>query len=227
MDKFLKCLDPLYPEIPWQFVLLSAEDGEGKIKGMFQVKAPHYLVCYTGKGEHAARQAGYLTEQAVLYLTAHGIGTCYQGGARAELQDEPEGMEQQIIVAFGYAEGRLYREPHSANRRELSGLCVFKDTPTQELTEILTAARLAPSAVNGQPWRFVVYKNRIHVFLHEGMLRGPFSGRMQEVDMGIVLCHLAVAAEELWLDAHLVYHAQLADRRVKGNVYVMSLVFQE
>lgn len=227
MNKFLEGLQPLYPEIGWKFILFNAMDHEGTTKGVFRIKAPYYLVCYTTDGKNAYRQAGYLTEQVVLYLTARGIGTCYQGGAKAVIDDEPEGMSQRIVVAFGYPERQLCREPEAAKRLSLEDICIFKEEPTAEMSTLLTAARFAPSAFNGQPWRFVVYRNRMHVFVRENTLsRIAITHEMRDIDMGIALYHLALAAEELWLDANLIYQEQLAERSIRGNAYVMSLMFQ-
>lgn len=227
LNRFLESLVPLYPNIDWKFELFNAMDNEGSTKGAFRVKAPYYLVCYTADNENAWKQAGYLTEQVVLYLTAHGIGTCYQGGARAVLDHEPEKMGQRIVVAFGYAEERLYRESENAKRLNVSDLCIFKEAPTAEEGMLLAAARLAPSSMNGQPWRFVVYRNRIHVFARANLLsRLAPTREMRDIDMGIVLYHLSLSAEELWLDVSLTYLEQLAGRSVKGNSYVMSLIFQ-
>jgi len=227
MNKFLESMMPLYPEIGWKFVLFNAIDEEGKTKGLFRVKAPYYLVCYTTDGENAWKQAGYLTEQVVLYLTSRGIATCYQGGAKAVLEHEPEGMSQRIVVAFGYAEGEPYREAGSVKRLPLKETCIFKEEPTAEESMILAAARLAPSSVNNQPWRFVVYRNRIHVFARDGLFgKLKLTREMCDVDMGIVLYHLVLACEELWVDGELVYLEQLAGRSVKGNTYVMSLMIR-
>lgn len=227
MNKFLDRLTPLYPNIDWKFVLFNAMDDEGSTKGIFRVKAPYYLVCYTKDDPNAWKQAGYLTEQVVLYLTAHGIGTCYQGGARAVLDDEPEGMDQRIVLAFGYPEGQLYRESGSAKRLPITDLCIFKEEPTPQESMVLAASRLAPSSINSQPWRFVVYSNRIHIFARDNLLSKVTVTRdMRDIDMGIVLYHMALAAEELWLDANLIYQEQLAGRSVKGNTYIMSMMIQ-
>lgn len=226
MNKFLDGLTPLYPDIDWKFVLFNAMDDEGSTKGAFRVKAPYYLVCYTKDDKNAWKQAGYLTEQVVLYLTAHGIGTCYQGGAKAVLAEEPEGMTQRIVVAFGYPESQLYRESGNAKRQNITEICIFKEEPSPEVSMILTASRLAPSALNSQPWRFVVYKNRIHLFARDNLL-SKVTGDMRDIDLGIVLYHMALAAEELWLDANLIYQGHLAGRSVKGNTYIMSMMIQD
>ena len=78
------------------------------------------------------------------------------------------------------------------------------DTPlTQEkagnLAFPLEMVRLAPSAVNRQPWRVVITDNTVHFYLRRGKFSaGAFD--MQKIDLGIALCHFALAAEECGID---------------------------
>ncbi|MCX7855031.1 MAG: nitroreductase family protein, partial [Anaerolineae bacterium] len=60
---------------------------------------------------------------------------------------------------------------------------------------MLECARLAPSAENRQPWRFVVEsgeKLRLYLFL-----TGP-----SPIDAGIVMAHVALAGVEVGWDGH-------------------------
>ncbi|MBO7399910.1 MAG: nitroreductase, partial [Clostridia bacterium] len=64
------------------------------------------------------------------------------------------------------------------------------------LVDALEAVRLAPSAVNKQPWRVILSGNRAHFY--EKRSRGYNDGEwdIQKIDMGIALCHFEVAAKE-------------------------------
>lgn len=55
----------------------------------------------------------------------------------------------------------------------------------------LEAARLAPSAVNRQPWGFYVQDDGITVFVRTG---GPEFNVSKRLDCGIAMLHLEVAA---------------------------------
>ena len=80
--------------------------------------------------------------------------------------------------------------------RSFSDKEVEKDT----ILELLNATRLAPSAVNKQPWRVVVADNAAHFYLQrrKGSTNESHEGKldMQKVDLGIALCHFALTAEE-------------------------------
>ena len=64
------------------------------------------------------------------------------------------------------------------------------------LVDALEAVRLAPSAVNKQPWRVILSGNKAHFY--EKRSRGYNDGEwdIQKIDMGIALCHFEVAAKE-------------------------------
>lgn len=74
-----------------------------------------------------------------------------------------------------------------------------------KFAEPLEMVRLAPSAVNRQPWRVVITDDTAHFYLkrskgfsHDG------KSDMQMTDMGIALCHFALTAIENGLDAQFV-----------------------
>ena len=134
---------------------------------------------------------GYLMEQMVLYLCSIGLGTCYIGSRRVrrELQ-EKDGKKLVGIIAFGKSKGPWTRKPSEANRLAMDELCVFKEVPRQWMKQLLEAARLAPSSMNSQPWRFVVYDNRIHIFSKKHSAEQL--KKWDEVNFGIMFANLMV-----------------------------------
>ncbi len=224
LRKFEQGLQPFDPELHYSVELFNAMDGEARIRGPFRVKAPYYMVFFSEPGEYAMVNAGYLLEQIVLYMAGHGVGTCYQGMVKTAGLSGPAGMEPVMVVAFGYAAEKLHRESFRAKRLPLKDLCVFKEDSTEELRLMLQAARLAPSAFNRQPWRFIVYQNRIHVFVRKEQ-RPLRAGRGRNgFDMGIMLSHMTLAAEECWRDIEFARKENLAARRMQGSRYFMSVL---
>ena len=69
---------------------------------------------------------------------------------------------------------------------------------------MLEAVRLAPSAVNKQPWRVVVCGDRAHFY--EKRSKGYVSADgwdIQKIDMGIALSHFELAAKEKGYDVSI------------------------
>jgi hypothetical protein len=80
------------------------------------------------------------------------------------------------------------------------------DTPLSEekagdLRIPLEMVRLAPSAVNKQPWRVVITDHQAHFYEYRS--RGYMDGTgwdIQKIDMGIALSHFELAAGECGLE---------------------------
>ena len=74
-----------------------------------------------------------------------------------------------------------------------------------KLAKSLEMVRLAPSAVNKQPWRVVISDNNAHFYLKrsKGFTRNEKLD-MQMVDMGIALCHFSLTAKENGLNIKFI-----------------------
>lgn len=159
---------------------------------------------------------GYSFEMLVLKAQSMGIGTVWIGGTmnRAAFEQAMELAENEIMPCaspLGYPSKKmsvregLMRKGVKADERLAFEELFFEgafDAPLAKekagaLAEPLEMVRLAPSAVNKQPWRVIIADNAAHFYLkrskgfgHEGKLD------MQMIDMGIALCHFALTAKE-------------------------------
>lgn len=218
-------LIPIFPYVKMITRVYRAEDYKRKRPGLFQVKAPYYLAIYAQKLEGHRYNAGNMMEQIALYLHSRGIGTCFAGGMKPPKgESTPENMEFVIILAFGIPKGELNRDAQKAPREPLEKLCVFKQEPLQATMELVEAARLAPSSMNTQPWKFVVYKNRIHIFVSEKKRHTRFQEPWLEINMGIMMAHILMAAEEYWIDLTMTKSDNLAEKTVPNYKYVGSVL---
>lgn len=206
--------------VKWKIIRGSKHN----IKGMFQVKAPYYVALYSEVCEGYRENAGCLMEQLSLLLHTLNIGSCYQGSAHLE-HDQEEEMELVMIMAFGYPAEPLERERADFRRMELKKL-VRAHAPLGKLQKkLLEPARLAPSALNQQPWHFVVTENRIHLFVKKpGRV-----GFKRQLDMnlfgaGIALSHMLITAEELWFDVEYQKLDSILEKDFQNYLYVGSLL---
>jgi nitroreductase len=178
--------------------------GYGKITG-----ARAYLV-FIGEGilpETPAR-LGYIGEAAILEATSLGLGTCWVAGfflsdaVAADIQIAP--CERIYAVSpLGYAEGsitakeKLYSGLSGSKSRRVSSTLVISGTPDEWQKAAFEAARLAPSAVNRQPWRFVFEPGRITIRV-DGT--GDGAKIPKRLDCGIAMLHVEIAARAAGID---------------------------
>lgn len=173
----------------------------GKIKG-----APA-LIAFIGNMEspYVQEQVGYTGEGIILEAEALNLATCWVGGffrpqAVASLIQIAESERVLAVTPVGYTTKLQSLEERlmtgfglTHRRRPLSNLVTGlteSDWP-QWINLALEAARLAPSAVNRQPWRFHVELNSITVSVNS--LKREY-GLSKRLCCGIAMLHIEVAA---------------------------------
>ena len=168
------------------------------------------------RAPHMEEAVGYSFEMLVLYAQSLGLGTVWVGGtmdraAFEQAMDLAENERMPCMTPIGYPAKKmsikenLMRKGVKADSRAPFASLFYDggfDTPlTPEqagaMSQPLESVRWAPSAVNKQPWRAVAGKNAVHFYLkHTKGFVSDAVGDMQKIDMGIALCHFALAAEE-------------------------------
>lgn len=191
------------------------------------VKAPYYIVFYSEKAPRYQMNMGFLMEQTALFLCSEGFGTCFVGNTnvRKDLRTKGE-LELTGILAFGITKESHIRKRTEAKRLPLEELCVYKEVPRQWMKQLLQAARLAPSSMNSQPWRFVVYDDRIHIFTKKHRTDQLGRYHWEEVNFGIMFAHIMIAAEEYWLDVDLIRLENISHKNFPNNQYVLSAIMK-
>lgn len=184
--------------------------------------APYYIGVYTDNTKEGKMNAGFVLQQLSIYLSAIGIASCYQAKSVIFKSVDAEGMKLAISMAVGYPENCMYRELEEIARMPLSKISVIKEKPNEEVERLLTLARIAPSCYNVQPWRFVVYHNRIHVFVKKKMLSRI--SHFKYVNMGIMLGNVCIGAEEMWIDIRFKEVADIKKKNYGDNEYILTIL---
>jgi len=182
-------------------VFRGAIGSYGKIKG-----APAYVAFIGDRQDpNVQEKLGYLGECFVLEATSLGLATCWVAGFfRPEVvteQIEMAAKEKVIAVSplgyadkeFSFTEKLMYRMTPSHKRKDLTNMCsglAQKEWPSW-IKCALEAARLAPSAVNRQPWHFTIEKDSITVSLTNPEYSYHISKRL---DCGIAMLHIEIGA---------------------------------
>ena len=222
--KFTDELPKLFDEIAVEFKLVSNIEKKQGFHGPFSVNAPYYICISSEKGDGYLLNAGYMMQQLCLFITSKGLGTCFVG-----LANPGRGLKSTmkydyvIALAFGKTDEPLYRNSLEAKRLPESDTVVYKEDVNADIRQIITAARLAPSGMNNQPWRFVVYKNRIHIFTRKNVLLYKIMDANNMIDIGIMMANLLVAAEELWVDISISQLESLKNKPFQNNQYVLTV----
>ena len=171
-------MKPLYPTIKVRMDIVS----RNQVKCICPWTTPQLIAIYSEEAEGYLENIGFLFQQMDLYLQTLGLGVCWLGMGRMNPKSAPEaeGMKFVILLAFGHPKGDQLRHDLKGFKRK--AMDKITDTPDPRLEP----ARLAPSAVNSQPWYFTHEGDTIHVWC---------SKKGSRLDAGIALAHLFVANE--------------------------------
>lgn len=225
IPEFMDEIVPLFPQIDTSLKIIDRVTKKEKISGFANVNAPYYAALYSETKEKAQMNSGYLMEYLSLYLESKGIGTCFLGMAsKKDVQEEEKGRKCMILLAFGIPKTPGTRKEYEADRLAMEELCAYKEQPKTWVCQILEAARLAPSAWNTQPWRFVVYQNRVHLFSRKPLEKKGIFDRKQELNFGIILANVMVAAEQIWVDIDFIRLENITHMSMPDNQYVLSVL---
>ncbi len=179
--------------------------GYGKVKG-----APLYAAFIADmKISRSLEAVGYAGEAFILEATALGLGTCwvsgfFRPGTAAAHVPLADGEKILAVTPVGLAaDGLTFTEKtmkafvRSGRRKSLEELILSGGVQEEWQGSALESARLAPSAVNRQPWRFELEPGAIGLMMSESGAGGVEAKRL---DCGIAMLHLELGARAAGVD---------------------------
>jgi hypothetical protein len=199
-----------FPDVRLELITQSPDKVLRGIVGSYgKVKGAPALIAFIGdKTEpNINEKIGYVGEGIILEATAMGLGTCWVGGSLFFRRGVAEsivgaGENERVfaVTPVGYAAKELSVGERTQTafgmfhrRKQLAELVSGQEEKdwAQWIKSALEAARLAPSAINRQPWRFYVEPNSITVSVDSSLVEWGISKRL---DCGIAMLHIEVAA---------------------------------
>ena len=177
----------------------------GTINGVSEIMALIYEEAF-----FAETAAAYMFEQAILFCTDLGLGTCWLAdfssriNFKNQIQLKPN-EQLRIVSPVGYASDKkqfldkyiIRSDNLHASRKSFEEL-FFNKNFNNPLTKAeagvflqpLEMVRLAPSANNKQEWRTLLEDKALHFY------KKPYP-MFDAFDMGIALCHFELTCKEL------------------------------
>jgi hypothetical protein len=148
--------------------------------------APYYLLSYCDNNSAAFTNAGYALQKADLYIQSVGLGCGWFMGVKPKANSE----NFCISLAFGGTDIPARKTQDD-----------FKRLPLKEISPadnaIARAVRLAPSAMNSQPWKLEFQGGKVVVKdIGRGIMRVMLRSKMNKIDIGIAVRHAVTALEQ-------------------------------
>ena len=152
--------------------------GREAVKGI----APHYVLAYCGSGDAECANVGFVLSNIDLYLQSRGFGSLFLG-VKTPVKSDPEFC---IMLAFGRT-----AEPLRSGGGDFERLAIEEISDSDG--SVARAVRLAPSAVNSQPWKLEFEEGRVAVSYFGRGLKKLLLKRLNKIDVGIAARHAELA----------------------------------
>lgn len=200
------------------------------------VKAPHYILVTSNKGDNYLQNIGFAVEKLILELTCLGVGTTWLDCklSREDIEEfvqlnevdmEEDEYESKIeypvsILAIGYPDeyDSLFRKSKkSYDRKKIKNVCKKYDSKWEDVFE---AVRVAPSVKNLQPWTF---KEKEYGFdLYECLPKKRYNVEDEnKISMGVALRHFDLCCKQNNIEVEFVEKSAKNKRRKE---YFISIV---
>ena len=176
------------------------------------IGAPYYIAAIAKNNKNSLLDAGYAFERVVLFAESIGIGTCWLAATsfdRNEAELRVDLQEGEIIAAISpigekaleKSDSELIERKKLNSDSRLDFDILFADALTggkiteERTREILQMVRIAPSALNNQPWRIVMDDGVAHFYVIRKFYL-PLNYDFQMLDLGAAVYHYCAAANK-------------------------------
>ena len=208
-----------------EFSIVNHMENEKMNSKLLAVKAPYYFIVACDNEPDQLLNAGFLMEQITLYIASRGLGTGLVTHVHIKAEKVPGLKKEPVLaLAFGRTKEIMYRDSRKLHRLPEKEIAVYKTDVNTDVKLMVKAARLAPSYLNSQPWRLVVYDNRIHVFSKKNMLVSDLINEKKLLDVGVMIANMLLVAEELWIDVQVEKVENISNKSFKNNEYIFSVI---
>lgn len=227
LNKFIeKSSGPFKPMVRFKLLRLNEDINGAKLGTYGVIKGTQ---CYLGvcveEGDMDLEELGYEMESLILYATSLGLGTCFIAGTfnKAEFTKVMYLNDREIfpiISPIGYPANRksivdklFGLHSKTGKRKSLEEIFFLEDfnTPLREKDSlgefdiVLENLRLAPSAVNNQPWRIVKSGEDFHFYKVDGKSTYRVKGiDLNRIDIGIAICHFDLSCKDLGISGRFI-----------------------
>lgn len=246
LNEFIKNIKgPFSSKVRFKFINSQGDINGAKLGTYGIIKgASDFIGVAVEKGDRDLEELGYEMESLVLYAKSIGLGTCWMAGTfkKSEFHKVMDLKENEIfavISPIGYPSEKrglvekFVRFQGKCDTRKPWGELFFLEDFNNPLIEgeelgvmrqVLENVRLAPSAVNKQPWRIVKSGDKFHFFKIGKESLAEEGYKNYKMDMGIAMCHFDLSCIEFGIRGKFIKENPDINEKSEDYQYVISWI---
>ncbi len=215
IESYIKKSKRLLPEVNIELKIFDRRETYEKLKNVagyngHMIKAPSYAVILSDVKQGYIENSGYIGERLILKARDLDIDSCWvtfnDSDIIKEKLDISSNKEVTAIIALGYGIDKTIKNKSGSERLGVEKI-VYMDkwginTSIDELEErgLLDAfsyARMAPSTLNRQPWRFIIDGGKIIL----AVKKDDFTSNYERgIDAGIAMLYFGLIIDTTLFD---------------------------
>ncbi|CEN78129.1 nitroreductase family protein [Paraclostridium sordellii] len=230
IEEYINMSKKLVPEISTEIKVFNKDKVYPKLDKIagyngHMIEAPNYVIILSDIGKGYIENSGYIGENLTLKAMDLGIDSCWVTFKESSLIKEKleilSDKEVTAIIALGYGDTIKTKSATSDSSRlgveKIVYLDKWGENATIELLEergLLDAfsfARMAPSTLNRQPWRFIIDGGKVILAVRKDEFASEYEGK---VDVGIVMLYFSLIIDTT------MFNLKWTLENGNGNYYV-------
>lgn len=198
----------LIPQIEIDIKVFSKDEAYQKLEKIagyngHMIEAPNYIIILSDTSSGYIENSGYIGEKLILKARDIGIDSCWVTFEDSSLIKEKleiiSDKEVTAIIALGY--GDIVKTKSSSSGSDRLGVdkIVYMDEwgknssidvlEERGLLDAFSFARMAPSTLNRQPWRFIIDGGKVILAVRKDEFASDYEGK---IDVGIAMLYFGL-----------------------------------
>lgn len=175
------------------------------------IEAPNYIIILSEVQNKYIENSGYIGEKLILKAQSLGIDSCWVTFNDSNLIKEKlninSHLEVTCIIALGYEDkGVLKPKKDNSTRFPIEDIVYINkwdnniscdELEQRGLLDAFSYARMAPSALNRQPWRFIIDNSKVILVIKKDDFTNEYE---RQIDIGIAMLYFSLIIESTMFD---------------------------
>lgn len=237
IENYINNSKKLLPEIDVEIRMYDFKDCYEKINELagyngYLIQAPNYIILLSDVKNGYIENSGYIGERLILKARDLGIDSCWitfkDSKEIKEKLNISSHKEVTAIIALGY-EDNINSKNKSISERLSVEEIVFMDewgnnasvTELEEryLLDAFSYARMAPSSLNRQPWRFIIDGGKVILAVKSDDFSSDYEG---SIDTGIAMLYFSLIIDTTMFDLTWNVGSLDKDYKIPSNYKIVG-----
>lgn len=215
IERYINNSKKLLPQISVEIKIFNNEDGYEKLNKIagyngYMIEAPNYVIILSDVKKGYIENSGYIGERLMLKARDLGIDSCWitfkDSNSIKNKLDILSDKEVTAIIALGYEDNKNIKNKSVSDRLSVEEIVYMNewgknisitDLEERGLLDAFNYARMSPSNLNRQPWRFIIDGGNIILAVKKDEFTSDYE---LSIDTGIVMLYFSLIIDTTMFD---------------------------